>query len=89
MAFQATPEAKRAEFAKTHGIVHLVSAKYDTERHLKEVEEREKVAAAASAALEKVSEKAKEKVPPPPKKNPLDPKATKAAEKKAKEAKAK
>src|SRR4051812_42775395 len=48
LAFHATPEEKKAEFAKTYGIVHMVSAKYDTARRLKNVEEREKVAAAAS-----------------------------------------
>ena len=75
LAFHATPEEKKAEFAKTYGIVHLVSAKYDTERRLKDVEAREKVAAAASAALEKVpAQKAsKEKVPAPTKKTPIDP----------------
>ena len=56
---------------------------------MKEVEVREKSAAATSAALDKIPEKLKEKVPPPPKQKPIDAKATKAAEKKAKEAKAK
>src|SRR4051812_37303134 len=91
LAFHATYEEKKAEFAKNMGIVHLVSAKYDTERRLKEVEEREKLAADTAAELEKVpaSKASKEKIPAPQKKNPVDPKATKAAEKKAKEAKAK
>ena len=48
-------------------IVHLVSTKYVTQRRLKEVEQREATAAAESAALEKIPDKAKEKVPPPPK----------------------
>ena len=67
----------------------MVAAKYDTQRRLKEVEGREKSAAAASAALDKIPEKPKEKAAPPPKKKPTDVKATKAAERKAKEAKKK
>ena len=84
-AFEATPEEKRAEFARKNNITHLVAAKYDTQRRLKEVEVREKTAAAASAALDKLPEKPKEK-PTAPKQKPVDVKATKAAERKAKEA---
>ena len=85
-AFEATPEEKRAEFARKNKITHLVAAKYDAQRRLKEVESREKTAAAASAALDKVPEKPKDKPAPPPKQKPVDAKATKAAERKAKEA---
>ena len=88
-AFEATPEEKRAEFARKNKITHLVAAKYDTQRRLKEVEGREKSAAAASAALDKIPVKPKEKAAPPSKQKPTDVKATKAAERKAKEAKKK
>ena len=88
-AFEATPEEKRAEFARKNKITHLVAAKYDTQRRLKEIEGREKTAAAASAALDKIPEKPKDKPAPPPKQKPADAKATKAAERKAKEAKKK
>src|ERR1041384_8002603 len=83
-AFEATPEEKRAEFARKNKITHLVAAKYDAQQRLKEVESREKTVAAASAALDKVPEKPKDKPAPPPKQKPVDAKATKAAERKAK-----
>src|SRR3954467_1531804 len=39
-AFEATPEEKRDEFARKNKITHLVAAKYDAQRRLKEVEGR-------------------------------------------------
>ena len=36
-AFEATPEEKRGEFARKNKITHLVDAKYDAQRRLKEV----------------------------------------------------
>src|SRR3954469_2307049 len=85
-AFEATPEEKRAEFAQKNKITHLVAAKYDAQRRLREVEDRERTPAAASAALDKIPDMPKGKATPPPKQKPADVKATKAVERKAKEA---
>ena len=81
MAFYADPEEKKAEFARQMGITHLVSAKYDTECRLKHVEAKEKEVAAAAVELEKIlaPKPSNEKVSASLKRNPVDPKATKAA----------
>lgn len=62
--FYATAEHKKAEVAKQLGIVHLVDAKYDTQRRLAQAEEGEKRAAAAAAARQNTGPKCREEKDP-------------------------